>query len=204
MAGKSSEPVDQRSLRLRALSHLTGQEEPPAARLNASGALAVLHELAASPLTASASLKLLHELQVHQVELDIQEEELRRAIGDLEGALFRQVQLHDFAPAGLFEVARSTELFGLNRTGAQWLGFERDALIGRTLDSFLEPGSSHVLHEALTRVADGAEVDGCVLKFTGRDGVSRSAHASLGPDPAGRAFLIACVEIRSSGGGASD
>jgi PAS domain S-box-containing protein len=204
MSSKTNGPADQQSLRLRALSQITGQSDPPDARVNASGALAVLHELASSPLTAAASIKLLHELQVHQVELDLQEEELRRAVADLEAALFRQAQLHDFAPAGLFEVDRSTALCELNRMGAQLLGFERDALIGRTLDSFLEPDSSRALHAALTRVAEKATADGCALHFAVHDGVSKSAYASVGPDPAGRGFLIACVEIREAEEGASD
>ena len=133
----------------------------------------------------------------------MEEEELRRVVADLETALFRQVQLRDFAPAGLFEVDRSTALCGLNRMGAQLLGFERDAVIGRTLDSFLEPDSSRALHSALTRVAESATSDGCALRFAAHDGVSKTAYACVGPDPAGRGFLIACVEIRGSGGGAS-
>lgn len=199
MSGKTNETARQKSLRLRALAKITGQSAPPDDRINPAGALAVLHELASSPDTAAASLKLLHELQVHQVELDIQEEELRRAVADLETALFRQVQLHDFAPAAFFSVDRATVLSELNRTGAQMLGFERDVLIGRTLDSFLEPDSSRALHAALTRVADRATADGCALQFAAHDGVSKTAHASVGPDPAGRGFLIVCVETRDPG-----
>ena len=203
MPSKTNEPAGQKSLRLRALSHITGKNDPPDERVNASGALAVLHELASSPLTAESSLKMLHELQVHQVELDMQEEELRRAVADLETALFRQVQLNDFAPAGFFSVDRSTALCELNHTGVQMLGFEREVLIGRTLDSFLEPASSRALHAALSRVADGSTADGCALHFAARDGVSRTAYASVGPDPAGRGFLIVCVEMRESGWDAS-
>jgi PAS domain S-box-containing protein len=199
MSSKTNEPPGQKSLRLRALSHITGKSDPPDERINAAGALAVLHELASSPLTAESSLKMLHELQVHQVELDMQEEELRRAVADLESALFRQVQLHDFAPAGFFSVDRSTVLCELNRTGEQLLGFERDVLIGRTLDSFLEPDSIRALHASLSRVADSSTADGCALHFAARDGVSRTAYASVGPDPGGRGFLIVCVEMRESG-----
>lgn len=198
MSTDTNRPADQKTLRLRALAQITGRSDPPEDRINASGALAVLHELASSPLTAAASLKLLHELQVHQVELDIQEEELRRAVADLETALFRQIQLHDSAPAGFFSVDRSTVLSELNRTGAQMLGFDRDVLIGRSLDSFLEPDSSRALHAALTRVADSSTADGCALHFVARDGVSMTAYASVGLDPAERGFLIACVEIRES------
>ena len=195
----TDETAGQKSLRLRALTHITGQSDPPKARVNSAGALAVLHELASSPLTAASSLKLLHELQVHQVELDLQEEELRRAVADLEAALFRQDQLHDFAPAGFFSIDRSTVLGEINRMGAQLLGREREALLGLPLDSFLEPESSLALHAALTHVIDGNAVDGCALRFLAAAGTSKAAYASVGPDPVAGGFLVICVEIREKG-----
>ena len=198
MSSKKSEAVGPENLRLRAIAHLTGSSDPQSTRANSSAALAVLHDLASSPATAAASLKLLHELQVHQVELDLQEEELRRSVTELEAALYRQVQLYDFAPAGCFTVDRSTALCELNRTGARLLGFDRDAVLGRALDSFLEPDSSRALHAALMRVAEGAEGAGCELRFVARGGVSQTVHASVGPDPSGQRFLIACVEVRPS------
>ena len=200
---KKAEEIRPETLRQRAVARLTGSSDPHETRSNSSAALGVLHGLASSPETAADSLKLLHELQVHQVELDLQEEELRRAMTELEAALYRQVQLYDSAPAGCFTVDRSTALFELNRTGARLLGFDRDAVLGRALDSFLEPDSSRALHAALTRVAEGAEGDGCELRFVARNGVSRNAHASVGPDPSGQRFLIACVEVRQAAGATS-
>ena len=198
MSSEKNESASPESLRLRALSRLTGNSDPRDPRANSSAALAVLHDLASSPATAAASLKLLHELQVHQVELDLQEEELRRSVAELEAALFRQVQLYDSAPAGCFTVDRSTVLCELNRTGARLLGFDRDALLGRDLASFLDPDSSHALHAALMRIAEGAEGESCELRFVARDGVSQTVHASVGPDPSGQRFLIACVAVRES------
>src|SRR5512133_4335034 len=119
MSNERDEPVGEQSLRLRALARLTGNSDPKDTRANSAAALAVLHELASSPETAADSLKLLHELQVHQVELDLQEEELRRSVVELEGALTRQVQLYEFSPAACFIVDRSATLCELNRTGAQ-------------------------------------------------------------------------------------
>lgn len=200
MSSKKSEADHQESLRLRALARLTGKSDPHDTRANSSAALGVLLDLASSPATAADSLKLLHELQVHQVELDLQEEELRRSVTELEAALYRQVQLYDFAPAGCFTIDRSTALSELNRTGARLLGFDREAVLGRALDSFLEPDSGRALHSALMRVAEGAEGEGCELRFVARNGVSRTAHASVGPDPSGQRFLVACVEVRQSAG----
>lgn len=196
MPNERDEPVGEQSLRMRALARLTGNSDPEDTRANPAAALAILHELASSPATAADSLKLLHELQVHQVELDLQEEELRRSVTELEEALNRQVQLYEFSPAACFIVDRSAELCELNRTGARLLGFDRDVVLGRALDSFLEPDSSLALHAVLTRVAAGVEGDGCELRFVARDGVSRSAYASVGPDPLGKRFLVACVEVR--------
>ena len=197
MSSETSKLTSQQRLRLQALARLTGNSDPQDTRANSSAALAVLHELAASPATAGDSLKLLHELQVHQVELDLQEEELRRSVAELEAALYRQVQLYDSAPAGSFTVERSTALGELNRTGARLLGVDRDALLGRALDSFLATDSSRALHAALTRVADGVEMVSCELRFVAHDGMSEKiAYASVSPDPSGERFLISCVEVR--------
>jgi PAS domain S-box-containing protein len=196
MSNERDELASEQSLRLRALARLTGKNDPKDTRANPAAALAILHELASSPATAADSLKLLHELQVHQVELDLQEEELRRSVAELEQALNRQVQLLEFSPAALFIVDRSAALCEINRTGARLLGFDRDALLGRALDSFLDADSSRALHAVLMRVGDGVAGDGCDLRFVARDGLPRSAYAAVGPDPSGQRFLVACVEVR--------
>jgi len=74
-------------LRLRAASRLPGAAGAKGAAGGATDALAVLHELASSPATAADALALLHELQVHQIELQLQDEELRRSRAELESAL---------------------------------------------------------------------------------------------------------------------
>ena len=88
----------------------------------ATAAYGVLHELASSPTTAADALALLHELQVHQVELDLQAEELRASRMELEAALRRQIQLYDAAPVGHATIDPSCTLLELNLTGAAMLG----------------------------------------------------------------------------------
>lgn len=182
-------------LRLRALTRLTGPGGPDDKRLTACAALGVLHELASSPATAVAALTLLHELQVHQVELDLQDEELRRSRAELEASLFRQIQLYDCAPAGYCTVDRSTTLRELNLTAADMLGSERDQLLGKTLNSFLTLQSVNALHAMLTRLCDGALTElGALQLMTGR-----RVHASAKRDPDGRLFLVAFVEVTEHG-----
>ena len=189
----------ERDLRLRALKHLTEPGSLHDKRLDASAALGVLHQLASSPSTADAALTLLHELQVHQVELDLQDEELRRSRAELEATLARQVQLYDFAPLGYLTVDRGTALQELNLTAASMLGSERDQLLGRTLDSFLEPRSALALHALLDRLTDGTPRGVCVLQLVAPRREPRNVHTSAARDPNGRHFLVAFIDIAEPG-----
>ena len=197
MSGDVIGARSQVDLRLSALKRLTGQAGSPETRLNAAAAFRVLYELAASPSTASSALALLHELQVYQVELELQDEELRRSREELEATLLRQTQLYDFAPVGFFTVDRSTALRELNLTAASMLGSDRDQLLGRTLDSFLTPASAHTLHTIL----NGLRGPGAPAQVGGLQLVSgRNVHASVDRDPDGRNFLVAFVNTAERGG----
>jgi len=189
----------QAGLRLRALQRLTGQNGSHDVRLNASAAFRVLYDLASSPSTSAAALALLHELQVHQVELDLQDEELRRSCTELESILNRQVQLYDFAPVGCVTLDRGTVLRELNLTAANMLGSERDQLLGRTLESFLAPQSLRGLHAMLTGLSNGAEIEVGALQLLAGSGAARNVHASASRDPGGHHFLVAFVDVAGKG-----
>ena|ERR1700722_2583765 len=193
MLTKQIEAENQADLRLRALQRLTGKNGSHDVRLNASAAFEVLYNLASSPSTGAAALALLHELQVYQVELDVQDEELRRSRAELEATLMRQVQLYDFTPVGCFTVDRATVLRELNFTAAGMLGVERDQLLGRRLDSFLAPQSAQALQAMLTGVSNGTPTAVDVLRLLMRNGAARHVHASASRDPEGEHFLIAFV-----------
>jgi PAS domain S-box-containing protein len=195
MLDKLLESENQADLRLRALQRLTEKEGSHGERLNASAAFRVLHDLASSPSTSAAALALLHELQVYQVELDVQEEELRSSRAELEATLIRQVQLYDFAPVGCFTVDRVTVLRELNLTAASMLGSERDQLLGRPLDSFLAPQSAQALHAMLTVVSNGTPTAVEALRLSKPNGAARRVHASASRDPEGEHFLIAFVGV---------
>ena len=80
---------------------------------------------------------LLHELQVHQVELELQNEELRRTQGELELAHARYVALYDFAPVGYFSLDERGCLTSINLMGAAMLGGEPARLAGRPFSRFV-------------------------------------------------------------------
>ena len=184
---------DEATLRSRATARLTGSANAPRVRADSSAALSVLYELASSPSTAPGALALLHELQVHQVEVDLQSEELRRSRAELEASLDRQVQLYDHAPIGYFTMDRKAVLRELNLCGAGLLGFDREFLRGRSLDGFLTPDSVRALH-ALIETARPETPRSADLVLRGQNGETRRMHASARLDPTADLVLIALME----------
>ncbi|MGE5493460.1 MAG: sensor histidine kinase [Actinomycetota bacterium] len=97
------------------------------------------------------SRKLLHELQVHQVELELQNEELRQAQAESEAALEAYTRLYDHAPVGYFTLDRSGVICRLNIAGAELLWGERSRLVGKRFGRFVlereRPGFDSFLQE---------------------------------------------------------
>jgi PAS domain-containing protein len=73
--------------------------------------------------------KLVHELQVHQIELEMQNQELLRTNYELEELRFKYTDLYDFAPVGYFSLDQKGQILEVNLTAARLLGMERDRLL---------------------------------------------------------------------------
>ena len=78
--------------------------------------------------------KLVHELAVHQVELEIQNEELRQSRTQAEEVRDRYVDLYDFAPVGYFTIDEHGRVVEANLTGCQMLKVERQKPISFEYD----------------------------------------------------------------------
>jgi PAS domain-containing protein len=81
--------------------------------------------------------RLHHELQVHQVELEMQNTELRQARDSLEAALEQYTDLYDFAPVGYFTLERNGTISRVNLTGSSLMGVERSRLVGERFERYL-------------------------------------------------------------------
>ena len=177
-------------LRSRAASRLTGNAATKGSTARATDALMVLHALASSPVTASDALTLLHELQVHQVELDLQAQELRESRADLEAALHRQIELYDFQPVGCFTVDARGVLCELNQTGADMLGIGRDDAHGMPFDAFVCADSARRFRSAISSVDAGMQRAACNLRLRPKGAPERQVLVSIGADPAAKRYLV--------------
>jgi len=85
------------------------------------------------------SEKLIHELQVHQIELEMQNDELRLAQEEIEKSRRKYVNLYDFAPVGYFTLDKEAVIIEANLTGAGLLGVERTWLYKTPFSAFIMP-----------------------------------------------------------------
>jgi len=83
------------------------------------------------------SRRLQHELRTHQIELEMQNEELRMAHGELEESRVRYRELYDFAPIGYFTFDADGLIKEANLTGASLLGVNKQSLLGRPFSVFV-------------------------------------------------------------------
>jgi PAS domain S-box-containing protein len=157
-------------------------------------ALQLLHRLSSDPQTAADALKLLHELQVHQVELDLQNEEMHLNEQRLVEEFTRYKELYEFAPIGYFLVDFQGEIIESNRAGAELFGMGRDELTGDRIDRFLAAESRSVLLSLLERVGEDGATLACEVTVDGDANTFRPLRVMAKASPDKRSVLLACSE----------
>ena len=161
-----------------------------------AASLTLLHKLASDPTTASEALKMLHELQVHQVELDLQQEHMNEDRLAIEQLTLRQVELYVFAPVAYFMVSSAGEIAEGNLLGARMIGVERDDLQSHSILRLAAPDSRAALLALLEQVRGSGLRHSCrvqALDTTKLRWLDVVASAS----PAGQHCLVAVLEVTS-------
>ena len=128
-----------------------------------------LAELTApSPMPGDAA-DVVHELRVHQVELELQNEELRRTGLELDAERAKYFDLFDLAPVGYLTLTDKNIIGDANLTATRLLGAERRQLVGRPLSSFVLAAdqTDYYLHRTL--LARTGEPQSCELRLLRTD-----------------------------------
>lgn len=138
---------------------------------------------------------LVHELQVHQIELEMQNEELCKAREELETSLETYADLYDFAPVGYVTLDRDGVVRAVNLTGAGLLDIERSGLIGRLFRFFVAEEHRADFSAFLGRVFAGEAEEACEVSLL-KEGINRvfvqmEARAYAG----GQECRIALIDI---------
>jgi len=132
---------------------------------------------------ADDAMRLFHDLQVHQLELEMQNRELREARSELEESRNRYADLYDFAPVAYFTLDGQGVVHDLNLCAANWLGHDRERIVGRPLLNFVTFSQPSAFAHHLGKCA--ARQHAAVSEFT--------------IEVAGRAFDIEVTSVATTG-----
>ena len=120
-------------------------------------------------ISPAEAKKLIYELRVHQIELEMQNEELRRAQEILEESRRRYSDLYDFAPVGYLTLDELGIVKEANLTAAGQLVTARRRLIGRHFTSFLSTKAREAFRRHLQLVLQDQGPQTCELSLKGAD-----------------------------------
>ena len=113
--------------------------------------------------------RLLHELRVHQIELEMQNEELRRAQQELEASRVKYFDLYDMAPVGYFNVSQKGLILEANLRGADLLGVGRTRLVKQPLTRYIVPEDQDVYYLHRKRLLGTGVRQVCELRMFRKD-----------------------------------
>jgi len=139
--------------------------------------------------------RLVHELQVHQIELEMQNAELRQARDELEKALENYTDLYDFAPVSYFSLDRNGTISAANLTGASLLGIERSRLIGQRFTQFITEKYRPDFSTFLDMVFSGHVKERCELTLLNIGSLTLTVLIEAVATTAGLECRLALIDI---------
>jgi diguanylate cyclase (GGDEF)-like protein/PAS domain S-box-containing protein len=141
--------------------------------------------------------RLIHELQVHQIELELQNEELQSSRAEVEAALARFTDFYDFAPVGYFTLDRNGTIAQTNPAGARLLGSERARLQNQRFASFVADADKVAFKDFLEKVFSAQPDQACKveLALNGKNQASRTVQIDAALSPDGQECRAVVVDI---------
>ena len=111
------------------------------------------------------SQKLIHELQVHQIELEMQNDELAAAQATLEESRHTYADLYDFAPAAYFTFDENGLILALNLIGAELLATARGRLIQKPFFFYVAEEDHALFRAHVQRVFETKQPQACEIRI---------------------------------------
>jgi len=139
--------------------------------------------------------RLVHELEVHQLELEMQNEELCRAKEGLEEARLKYADLYDFAPVGYLTLDRDGAIRGANLAAAGLLGTERSRLPGRRFQLFVPEEHRAAFTAFLAKVFAGRATESCEVALQPEARPARFVQLEAAATADGRECRVAALDV---------
>jgi two-component system sensor kinase FixL len=133
---------------------------------------------AGKPIPKRDVLELIHELEVHQVELEMQNDELRRAHSELEGERKKYFDLYDLSPVGYMTLDRGGCIREINLSAAQMLGRPRRYLKGSRFARFVDAAQRDDFNRFYKKLFQSGGRDELELRLWSKDNAAVTAVIS--------------------------
>lgn len=147
------------------------------------------------PRIAEETQRLVHELEVHQIELEMQNEELRHSRDEMETVMDRYRDLYDFAPISYFTLDSDGTISAVNLTGASLFGIERARMLGRRFERFVAIDARSLFSEFLGKVFARQGKESCEMTLTNEVNHPLFVQIEALADTAGNECQIAVINI---------
>ena len=129
-----------------------------------------------STQTPETIQQMLHELRVRQIELEMQNEELRRAQAKIEAGRARYVDLYDLAPVAYCTLSEQGLILEANLTATTLLGMARGALVEQPISRFILKEDQDIYYLHCKKLFETGEAQECELRLVKPDGTHLWAH----------------------------
>jgi PAS domain S-box-containing protein len=121
-------------------------------------------------LSLEETQEMIHELRVHQIELKMQNEELRRTQVELDTAWAHYFELYDLAPVGYCTVSENGMILEANLTVATLLGVARGVLVKQPISRFIHREHQDVYYLLRKQLFETGAPQVCELRLVKQDG----------------------------------
>jgi PAS domain S-box-containing protein len=173
----------------------SGKSPEEQLRIRAEMQIKGKREKASSPTSTADLHKIVHELEVHQIELEMQNEELQAVRANLESLLEQYTDLYDFAPVGYYTLDRNGTILKANLTGANLVGMERSTLINRPFGFFVSPENRRAFKDFLKNVFENRSPQNCELAILNEDDEISFVHIEAIAFDSSPQCRIAAVDV---------
>jgi len=140
--------------------------------------------------THDETKQLLHELRVHQIELEMQNEELRRAQEELDVSQARYFDLYDLAPVGYLTITDNNMIQEVNLAAATMFGVARSLLVNEGIRKILPKESQLIFYQYLKQCIEANSAQEWEMRLLRADGEQFWAHLQVTPGQNGECWLI--------------
>jgi len=144
---------------------------------------------AEEPLSPEQTRQMLHELRVQKIELEMQNEDMRRTQHELEDSLACYFDLYDLAPVGYLTLNGQGLILEANLRAATLLGVERDTLLKQPLFGFIFPDDQDSYHLQLKQLVETGAAQSRDMRMQHPDGTTFWAHLQATPAQNGECWI---------------